>query len=131
MVLLVFTVPMAAFTSLGTTSTKRMVLLVFTVPMAAFTSLGTTSPRYIMQHAMYFPWRGSHFTIWFSGSNTEFVISATDNCSWYATSAEITGANAQSGKWILGYGTKLVWNSVRSTFSAPSNRNEAVTEEMH
>merc|ERR1719203_1518607 len=110
---------------------NRMVLLVFTVPMAAFTSLGTTSPRYIMQHAIYFPCLGSHFTIWFAGSNTEFVISATESCSWYAISAEMTGAKAHSGKWILGYGTKLVWNSVRSTFSAPSNRREAVTDEMH
>jgi len=26
------------------------------------------------------------------GSNAEFVISATESCSWYAFSAEITGA---------------------------------------
>jgi hypothetical protein len=30
------------------------------------------------------------------------------------------------GKWMRGYGTKLVWNSVRSTFRAPSNLRDAV-----
>jgi hypothetical protein len=35
----------------------------------ALTSLGTTSPRYIRQHAMYLPWRGSHFAIMLAGSN--------------------------------------------------------------
>jgi len=33
-------------------------------------------------------------------------------------------------KWILGYGTKFVWNSVTSTLRAPSKRREAVSEEM-
>jgi len=33
-------------------------------------------------------------------------------------------------KCILGYGTRLVWNSVMSTFRAPSNLSEAVSEEM-
>merc|ERR1719197_1420005 len=28
--------------------------------------------------------------------------------------------------WMRGYGTKLVWNSVRSTFNWPSKRREAV-----
>merc|ERR1719273_2896773 len=91
-----------------------MVRFVLIVATDALTSLGTTSPRYIMQHAIYFPWRGSHLTNMLAGSNTEFVISATDSCSWYAISAEMTGAKAQSGKWIRGYGTKLVWNSVRA-----------------
>ena len=40
------------------------------------------------------------------------------------------GAYDESIKWILGYGTKLVWNSVISTFKAPSKRNEAVNDEM-
>ena len=55
------------------------------------------------------------------------------------------GANVARGKWIRGklilsqrmeglneittYGTKLVWNSLRSTFKEPSNRNDAVIEE--
>lgn len=39
------------------------------------------------------------------------------------------GAYVASGKWIRGYGTKFVWNSVKSTFNAPSNRSEAVMEE--
>merc|ERR1719473_1958019 len=34
-------------------------------------------------------------------------------------------------KWIRGYGTRLVWNSVMSTFSAPSKRSDAVSDEMH
>ncbi len=32
-------------------------------------------------------------------------------------------------KWILGYGTKLVWNYDISTFNAPSNLKEAVNDE--
>ena len=36
-------------------STNWMVLFVLMVATAALTSLGTTSPRYIRQHAMYFP----------------------------------------------------------------------------
>lgn len=42
---------------------------------------------------------------------------------------EIIGAYVTNGKCILGYGTKLVWNSVKSTFRAPSNRREAVIED--
>ena len=84
-----------------------------------------------MQHAMYLPWRGSHFTMQQAGSNTELVISATESCSWYAFSALMTGAYDVSMKWIRGYGTKFVWNSVMSTFSAPSKRSEAVSDEMH
>merc|ERR1712070_403783 len=33
-------------------------------------------------------------------------------------------------KWMRGYGTRFVWNSVISTFRAPSNRSEAVSEEI-
>jgi hypothetical protein len=33
-------------------------------------------------------------------------------------------------KWMRGYGTRFVWNSVTSTFRAPSKRREAVREEM-
>ena len=44
---------------------------------------------------------GSHFTIWLAGSKQALVISATLNCSWYAFSAEITGAYVTRGKWIL------------------------------
>merc|ERR1711904_146961 len=76
----------------GDQSTNWIVRLVLIVATDALTSLGTTSPRYIMQHAMYLPWRGSHFTIIAAGSNTELVISATLPCSWYAFSAEMIGA---------------------------------------
>merc|ERR1712226_1087391 len=64
-----------------------------------------------------------------AGSKTALVISATES-SWYAFSAEMIGAYEVSIKWMRGYGTKLVWNSVTSTFKAPSNRREAVKEEI-
>merc|ERR1719443_774998 len=79
---------------------------------------------------MYFPWRGSHLTIIDAGSKTELVISATLSCSWYAFSAEMIGAYDVSMKWIRGYGTKFVWNSVMSTLRAPSKRSDAVSEEI-
>merc|ERR1711981_215683 len=90
------------------------------VATEALTSFGTTSPLYMRQHAMYFPCLGSHLAIMEAGSNDELGISA----------AEMTGAYEESMKWILGYGTKLVWNSVISTLRAPSNLREAVKEEI-
>merc|ERR1712158_148859 len=51
----------------GHQSTNWMVLLVLMVATAALTSLGTTSPLYMRQHAMYFPWRGSHLAIMEAG----------------------------------------------------------------
>merc|ERR1719321_2185823 len=33
-------------------------------------------------------------------------------------------------KWMRGYGTRLVWNSVISTFNAPSKRRDAVKLEI-
>ena len=33
-------------------------------------------------------------------------------------------------KWMRGYGTRLVWNSVISTFKAPSKRSDAVKLEI-
>ena len=114
----------------GHQSTNWIVRLVLMVATAALTSLGTTSPRYMRQHAMYLPWRGSHLVIIDAGSKTELVISATESCSWYAFSAEMTGAYDESMKWMRGYGTRLVWNSVMSTLSAPSKRSDAVSDEM-
>ena len=38
------------------------------------------------------PRQPTHLAIMEEGSNAELVISATDSCSWYAFSAEITGA---------------------------------------
>lgn len=78
---------------------------------------------------MYLPLRGSHLTIWLLGSKHDMVISCTELASCAALAAEMTGAYATSGKWIRGYGTKLVWNSFRSTLSEPSKRREAVMEE--
>ena len=78
---------------------------------------------------MYLPWRGSHLTIWLLGSKHDMVISWTELASWAALAAEMTGAYATRGKWIRGYGTRLVWNSLRSTLSEPSKRSDAVIEE--
>jgi len=72
------------------------------VAIEALTSFGTTSPLYIIEHAIYLPCLGSHFAIIDAGSKAEFVISETDNYSWYAFSAEIIGAYDESMKWILG-----------------------------
>ncbi len=74
--------------------------------------------------------RRAHLAIMDAGSKAEFVISATLSCSWYAFSAEMTGEYDDSMKWMRGYGTRLVWNSVTSTFSAPSNRSDAVSDEI-
>ena len=68
-------------------------------------------------------------TIWFWGSKQAAVISATLSCSCNALLREIIGAYVARGKWMRGYGTKLVWNSWRSTLSAPSKRSEAVIDE--
>jgi len=92
----------------GHQSTNYIVLLVFIVAIEAFTSFGTTSPLYIILQAIYLPCLGSHLAIILAGSKEEFVISATDNYSWYAFSAEIIGAYDDNMKWILGYGTKFV-----------------------
>lgn len=42
---------------------------------------------------------------------------------------EMSGAYVVKEKWILGYGTRLVCNSWRLTFTALSNLIEAVTLE--
>jgi hypothetical protein len=57
------------------------------------------------------------------------VISITELASCAAFAAETTGAYATRGKWIRGYGTRLVWNSFRSTLRDPSKRREAVIDE--
>ena len=68
----------------GHQSTNWIVLLVLTLAIAALTSLGTTSPLYNMQHAMYLPCRGSHFTIWLAGSKhaAERKIRSVDDLLW-------------------------------------------------
>ena len=38
-------------------------------------------------------------------------------------------AKLKANSSYLGYGTKLVWNSVKSTLRAPSNLREAVMED--
>ena len=63
-------------------------------------------------------------------SNTWLVISDTDMFSISALCGVITGAYDDSMKWMRGYGTRLVWNSLMSTFSAPLKRSEAVMEEI-
>jgi hypothetical protein len=108
-----------------------MVFFDFMLATAAFTSFGTTSPLYIMQQAIYFPFLGLQPTIMFPGSKAVEVSSYVVKVSWNAFSEEINGEYEQTGKWTLGYGTRLVWNSVRSQFSDPSNLSDAVIEEMH
>jgi len=76
----------------GHQSTNWIVRLVLIVATAALTSFGTTSPRYIRQHAMYLPWRGSHFAIIDAGSNAAFVISAEKAYHEQLSVAEITNA---------------------------------------
>merc|ERR1712117_870121 len=63
------------------------------------------------------------------GPKQALVMSATVMLSWLALLVDKTGAYVTKGKCILGYGTKLVWNSVRSTLRAPSNLSEAVMED--
>ena len=57
------------------------------------------------------------------------MIYFVDNFSWYIFYAERIGAYEDCIKWILGYGTKFVWNSQRSTLREPSNLREVVSEE--
>merc|ERR1719337_590996 len=69
-------------------------------------------------------------TVTTPGSSSVGQCRLPDSCSWYAFSAEMIGAYDASMKWIRGYGTKLVWNSVMSTFRAPSKRREAVKDDV-
>jgi hypothetical protein len=78
---------------------------------------------------MYFPDCGSHLTIWLCFSKQDMEISWTECFSCLALGGDTTGEYATSGKWIRGYGTRLVWNSLRSTFRDPSKRREAVMDE--
>ena len=57
---------------------------------------------------MYLPCLGSHLAIIDCGSNAEFVISATDNCSWYAFSAEITAGAYEDNMYEFS-GTAPSW----------------------
>lgn len=90
-------------------------------------------------------------TIWLLDSKQEIVISDTELDSWKAkvkidwqTRLTFFGRNdrsicgegevdsreaAISPTLTTTYGTKLVWNSLRSTLRDPSNRSEAVMEE--
>ena len=56
------TITQLALKPVGHHSTNWMDFSFLIMEMAEFTSLGTTSPRYSMQTAMYFPFRGSQFT---------------------------------------------------------------------
>lgn len=68
---------MPTLNPVGHQSTNWIVVLFLIVVIAWFTSFGTTSPRYSTQAAMYFPSRGSMFSVRFSGSKIWFVRSAT------------------------------------------------------
>lgn len=66
----------------GHHSTKLMYLLDLMIEMVSLMSLGMTSPLYNIQHAIYFPWRGSHFIMQLLGSKQLFVICFTELISW-------------------------------------------------
>ena len=68
-------------------------------------------------------------TIWLPAWKQDWVMAATLWESWWASSRGARGAYWASGKWILGKGTRFVWNSLRSTLMAPSKRREAVMED--
>merc|ERR1719217_469264 len=91
---------------------------------------GDVTPKDVRQHDMYLPWRGSHLVMSEVGSKTMLVHSATVFSSAAALVAPTSGAYAWSMKCTRGYGTRLVWNSLRSTLSAPSKRSDAVSDEV-
>ncbi|MNF09220.1 hypothetical protein D3C80_2098320 [compost metagenome] len=57
----------------------------------------------------------------FCGSKTALVNSNAEFWTQCISLVETTGAKEDNMKWILGYGTKLVWNSFKSTFKEPEN----------
>ena len=75
----------------GHQSTKLIDFCVLIEAIEALTSFGTTSPLYKRQTAMYFPFVGSHLTIWLPGSKHAWVIVSTPIVSWYAISGETSG----------------------------------------
>ena len=104
---------------------------------------------------MYLPCLGSHLTIWLFDSKHETVISETELDSWKAVSASVSittlpltflrgddrsiGSKREVNSWEttrispgcshMTHGTKLVWNSFKSTLREPSKRREAVIDE--
>ena len=58
----------------GHQSTSWIMRFILTMATAAFTPLGATSPRYIIQLAMYLPWRGSHVAVIDEGSKALLTI---------------------------------------------------------
>merc|ERR1711937_270418 len=91
--------------------------LVLIVATDAFISAGTTSPRNRRHEARYCDSgpRGSHLIMKLAGSKAAAVICGVVCCSWPVLPLEMTGAYACIMKWRRGYGTRFVWNSLRST----------------
>merc|ERR1712110_1223901 len=91
--------------------------LVLMVSTDAFISAGTTSPRKRRHEARYWESgpRGSHLIMKLDGSKAAAVICGVVCCSWPVLPLEMTGAYACIMKWRRGYGTRFVWNSLRST----------------
>merc|ERR1712151_610620 len=91
--------------------------LVLMVATDAFISAGTTSPRKRRHEARYWESgpRGSHLIMKLAGSKAAAVICGVVCCSWPVLPLEMTGAYACIMKWRRGYGTRFVWNSLRST----------------
>merc|ERR1712184_162627 len=90
--------------------------LVLMVATDAFISAGTTSPRKRRHEARYWESgpRGSHLIMKLDGSKAAAVICGGVCCSWPVLPLEMTGAYACIMKWRRGYGTRFVWNSLRS-----------------
>merc|ERR1712134_184351 len=104
--------------------------LVLMVATDAFISAGTTSPRKRRHEARYWESgpRGSHLIMKLAGSKAAAVICGVVCCSWPVLPLEMTGAYACIMKWRRGYGTRFVWNSLRSTLRSPLRRREHVSE---
>merc|ERR1712110_864271 len=104
--------------------------LVLMVATDAFISAGTTSPRKRRHEARYWESgpRGSHLIMKLDGSKAAAVICGVVCCSWPVLPLEMTGAYACIMKWRRGYGTRFVWNSLRSTLRSPLKRREHVSE---
>merc|ERR1712232_769042 len=102
--------------------------LVLMVATDAFISAGTTSPRKRRHEARYWESgpRGSHLIMKLAGSKAAAVICGVVCCSWPVLPLEMTGAYTCIMKWRRGYGTRFVWNSLRSTLRSPGKRSEHV-----
>ncbi|KAE9523717.1 hypothetical protein AGLY_015935 [Aphis glycines] len=123
---------MPTLNPVGHHSTNSRPLVSRMCRIAWLMSFATTSPRYSMQHAMYLLAAcslSSSLNSWLPGSK-QAAVRSTMGGRWCADRwADANGAYARSGKCTRGNGTRLVWNSLMSTFSVPGNRSDAVMDD--